>query len=91
MKPVRGMTSAGVPVRNGGIGPLKALEANKHTLERREATVKDQLEIAKVTLSQDDGGQLLGLGEKLGLAGQIAGEKVLEDTTVGSVGHGCEL
>lgn len=91
MKPACSMTSAGVLPSTRGIEPLAASETKIHTLKRRETTVKDQLEIAKVTLSKDDSGQLLRLSEKLGLAGQIAGEEVLEDTTVGSVGHGCDL
>jgi hypothetical protein len=60
------------------------------TFNGREATVEDQLKIAKVTLSEDEGGKLLGLGLELGLARQIAGEEVLEDTTVRSVGH-CDV
>lgn len=58
------------------------------TLERRETTVHDQLEIAQLALGEHDGGESLGLGDKLLLAGSIAGEQVLQDTTVGSVGHG---
>lgn len=48
-----------------------------HTFKRRKATVEDELKIANVTLSKDKSGKLLGLGQKLGLARQIANEKVL--------------
>jgi len=50
------------------------------TLERREATVDDKLEIAKLALVQHDGGELLGLGGELIAARSIAGNKILEDT-----------
>lgn len=42
-----------------------------------------------MTLSQDDSGKLLGFSSEFGMAGGIAGEEVLEDTTVRRVGH-CE-
>lgn len=61
------------------------------TLKRRETTVHDQLEIAQLALSKDDSREGLGLGGELLLAGSIAGEQVLEDTTVGSVGHGVKM
>lgn len=48
-----------------------------HTFQRRETTIEDQLEIAKVTLRQGEGGKLLGLSQELGLARQIAGKEVL--------------
>lgn len=64
-----------------------AVEQGSHTFERRETTVEDQLEIAKVTLGEDESRELLRLGLELGLARQIASEEVLEDTAVGSVGH----
>lgn len=59
----------------------------QRTLKRREATVEDQLKIAKLALGQDDGGQALSLGRELGVARRIASEQVLEDTTVGRVRH----
>ena len=59
------------------------------TLQRTEATVHHQLEITQLTLSQDDSGKLLGFSSEFGMAGGIAGEEVLEDTTVRRVGH-CE-
>lgn len=40
-----------------------------------------------MTLSQDKRGQGLGLCVQFGLAGQIAGEEVLEDAAMRSVGH----
>jgi hypothetical protein len=51
------------------------------TLERGEATVDDELEIAKLALVEDDGGELLGLGGELSVARSIAGNKILKDTT----------
>lgn len=59
----------------------------EHTLQRTEATVHDQFEIAKLTLGEDDSGEGLGLGGELVMAGSIAGDEVLQDTTVGSIGH----
>jgi hypothetical protein len=50
------------------------------TLQRREATVDDQLEIAKLALVQDNGRELLGLCEEFIAAGSIAGNEILEDT-----------
>lgn len=69
--------------------PPNNRERERLTLKRTEATVHDQLEITQLTLSQDDSGELLSLSGEFGLAGGIAGEEVLEDTTVGRVGH-CE-
>jgi hypothetical protein len=63
------------------------LDLAQLTLERRETTVHDQLEIAELALSKDDGGEGLGLGGELVVAGSIASEQVLQDTTVRSVGH----
>ena len=57
------------------------------TFEGRETTVEDQFEIAEVTLSQDKRRQGLGLCVQFGLAGQIAGEEVLKDAAMRSVGH----
>lgn len=59
------------------------------TLKRTEASVHDQLQIAELALRQGDSGQLLGLGDELVMARSIAGEKVLEDASVGWVGHCC--
>lgn len=45
-----------------------------------------------MTLRQDEGGKLLGLGAELVVTCAVAREEVLEDTTVGGVGHdGCVL
>jgi hypothetical protein len=57
------------------------------TLQRRETTVHDQLEIAQLALGEDDGREGLGLDGELVVAGSIAGNQVLEDTTVRNVGH----
>lgn len=57
------------------------------TLQRRETSVHDQFEITQLALSEGHSGERLGLSGELGLAGSIAGEKVLEDTTVRGVGH----
>jgi hypothetical protein len=51
------------------------------TLERGEATVDNQLKIAKLALVEDDGGELLGLGGELIAARSIAGNQILKDTT----------
>jgi hypothetical protein len=58
-----------------------------HTFEGRETTVKDKLKIAKVSLAECEGRKLLSLSLELGLARQVTGEEVLEDTTMRSVGH----
>lgn len=59
----------------------------RRTFERRETTVEDQLEIAKLSLGQSDGRKSLGLGVELLVAGSIAGEEILQDTAVRWVGH----
>lgn len=41
-----------------------------------------------MALGENESGQVLRLGEKLRLAGKIAGEEVLEDAAVGRIGHG---
>jgi hypothetical protein len=51
------------------------------TLKRREATVDDEFEIAKLALVEDNGGELLRLGGELIAARSIAGDKILKDTT----------
>jgi hypothetical protein len=61
----------------------------RHTLERGEAAVKDELEIAQVALGQGEGGELVGLGQELGVTRSVTDEEVLEDAAVGRVGH-CE-
>lgn len=63
---------------------------SQETFERREATVEDQLKIAKVSLAESKSRELLRLSLELGLARQIASEEVLKDTTVRSVGH-CDV
>lgn len=57
------------------------------TFKWRKATVEDQLEIAKLTLSQDEGSKRLGLGGELIVTRGIAGEQVHEDATVRGVRH----
>lgn len=57
------------------------------TLQRRETAVHNQLQITQLTLSEYDSGESLGFSNELILAGSIAGDQVLEDTTMGSVGH----
>lgn len=71
--------------------PSRALERNETislTLERGETTVHNQLQIAQLALREYNGGEGFSLGNELFLAGSIAGQQVLEDTTVGRVGHG---
>lgn len=67
--------------------PKKRNDVYRHTFNGGEATVEDQLEITEVTLGKDKGRKSLGLGTELSLARQVAGEEILEDPAVGSVGH----
>lgn len=67
-----------VPTRQKPAPLVFALECER-TLERREASVQDQLQIAQLPLSEDDGRQALSLCEKLLAAGGIARNQVLED------------
>ena len=53
------------------------------TLQRGEATVDDELKIAKLALVQDDSGESLGLGGEFVTTRSIAGNKILQDTTWG--------
>jgi hypothetical protein len=53
------------------------------TLQRGEATVDDELEIAELALVQDDSGESLGLGGEFVAARSIASNKILQDTTWG--------
>lgn len=64
------ITAGGKPNRHG-------LEEAAHTFKRRKATIKDKLKIAKVSLAEGKSRKLLSLRLKLGLARQVAGEKVL--------------
>ena len=50
-------------------------------LKRGEASIEDQLEITKLTLIEDNGGQLLGLFDELLATRGITSNKILEDTT----------
>lgn len=59
----------------------------EHTFKRREATVENQLKIAKLTLGEEQGRESLGLSLKLSMARGIASDQVLEDAAVGRVGH----
>lgn len=70
-----------------GIATIAIAGRSQLTLQRREATVHDQFEITQLALGQNDSGEGLGFSAELLLAGSIAGEQVLEDTTVGRVGH----
>lgn len=66
---------------------LEKLSNCKRTLKRTEATIHDQFEIAQLALREGNGGEGCGLGLELVVAGSIAGDEVLQDTTVGRVGH----
>lgn len=66
---------------------FKGTRCRQFTFERRETTVQDQFEIAKLSLAQDDGGKSLGLGGELIVSGSIPGKEILEDTAVRWVGH----
>jgi hypothetical protein len=57
------------------------------TLQRRETAIENQLQVAQVTLRQNQRRESLGFLQQLGLARQIARKEVLEDAAVGSVGH----
>lgn len=59
----------------------------QETLERRETSGDDELEITKLTLSEDNGLDGRGLLEELLVNGLIADNKILEDSAVRSVGH----
>lgn len=61
-----------------------------HTFQRREATVHDQLKIAKLPLGESDGRERIGLRGELFVTRSIAGDQVLEDTAVGWIGHDFE-
>jgi hypothetical protein len=62
------------------------------SFEGGKAAIEDQFEIAKVTLAQNKGRKVLGLGEELVATRAVAREEVLEDATVGRVGHdGCDV
>ncbi|KAI3482287.1 hypothetical protein L1887_55048 [Cichorium endivia] len=56
-------------------------------LERGEAAVDDELEIAQLTLGEYELWQRVRLGAQLRRDGSIAHEQILEHTTVRSVGH----
>ncbi len=56
-------------------------------LERGEAAVDDELEIAELTLGEHELGERVRLGAQLRRDGSIAHEQILEHTTVRSVGH----
>lgn len=60
----------------------------QEALERRETTAKEQLQVAKLTLSKNVSRQGLSLGEQFVVTRGIAGDEVLEDTSVGWVRHG---
>jgi len=59
----------------------------QEAFERREASGDDELKIAQLTLGEDNGGESGRLLEELRADGEVAGDKVLKETTVGSVGH----
>jgi hypothetical protein len=63
--------------RSGGKPNRHGLEEAAHTFKRRETTVKDKLKIAKVSLAEGKSRKLLSLRLELGLARQVASEKVL--------------
>ncbi len=62
---------------------------SQRTFKRRETAIEDQLEIAELALAEEQRRQSLSLGGKLGMAGQIAGDQVLEDAAVGRIRHVC--
>lgn len=61
-------------------------------LERGEASVEDELEVAELAVGETDlGSEVVGLGEELLVNGSVAKVKILEDSAVRSVGHlGCK-
>ena len=63
------------------------IKMSKLTFQRGETAIEDQLEIAKLSLAQDDGGKRLGFRSQLALPGGIARNQILEDSAMGRVGH----
>lgn len=59
----------------------------KQTFKGRKAAIEEQFEIAKLAFAEGKRREVLGLCGELSLTRGIAGEKVLEDTTMRSVGH----
>lgn len=57
------------------------------TFERRETTIHDEFEIAKLALREKKSRKGLGFGRELGMPRKVASNEVLEDTAVRSVGH----
>lgn len=64
--------------------PLVVLLAHE-ALERREPAVHDEFEVAELTFSEANVGNLLRLLQELGTDGRIAGVQVLENSSVGCV------
>jgi hypothetical protein len=71
----------GAPEKGAPLVVLLAHEA----LERRETAVHDEFEVAELTFSEANVGNLLRLLQELGADGRIAGVQVLEDSSVGCV------
>lgn len=59
----------------------------QETLERRETTVEDELEITQLTVGKDKRRERLNLSKQSLLLAGVTNVQVLEDATVGSVGH----
>lgn len=59
----------------------------QETFEWRETSGDDELKIAELTFGEDNGLDGRGLLEELLVDGLIAGNKILEDSAVRSVGH----
>lgn len=65
----------------------KSPKWHKHTFQRTETTIEDQLQIAKLPLCQDNGRQLLSFSRQLVMTGRITSKQVLEDPSMRFVRH----
>jgi hypothetical protein len=62
------------------------ISLSHESLQRRETTVEDELEVTKLTLRQANVGERVGLLEESIVQGKVANVKVLEDSAVRCVG-----
>ena len=57
------------------------------TFEGRETAIEDQLEIAKLPVSQNDGGKLLSLSRELALSREVSRQEILQLAAMRRVRH----
>lgn len=84
-------TRVGGDIGEGAAETQKVWAGAELTLQRRETTVQDELEIAQLPLAEDDGGEPVGLLRELLAARSIAGNQVLEDTTLATKSAGLSI